>query len=129
MFGALLVDHLGRLWIATGDGLSSYDHGIFKRYTEKDGLPYTAIYTLLEDYFGVLWIGTWYGLARFDGRNIRVLSQKDGLPSNSISGLAKDGKGGLWIGTYRSGLAHLVDGHINILATLPSQNVLLSELF
>ena len=126
MFGPMLVDHLGRLWIATGDGLSCYDHGAFRRYTEKDGLPYKAIYSLLEDHAGVLWIGTWYGLARFDGRGFRVLTQRDGLPSNSISGLAEDGVGGLWIGTYGSGLAHLVDGHVSVLTErdgLPSSSV------
>lgn len=126
MFGPMLVDHLGRLWIATGDGLSCYDHGTFKRYTEKDGLPYKAVYSLLEDRSGVIWIGTWYGLVRFDGKGFRVLNRSNGLPSNSISALAEDGRGGLWIGTYGGGLAHLVDEHIEVMTEkggLPSNFV------
>jgi ligand-binding sensor domain-containing protein len=114
MFGAMLVDHLGRLWIATGDGLSCYGHGGFKRYTEKDGLPANAVHTLLEDHSGKLWIGTWNGLAVFDGTHFRTLTKRDGLPANAIAGLAEDGNGGLWIGTYGGGVAHMVDGHFSL---------------
>lgn len=114
MFGALLVDHAGKLWIATADGLSCYEHGAFRRYTERDGLPTNAIHSLLEDRAGTVWAGTWNGLAAFDGAHFRTYNSKNGLPDDSISGLAEDGQGGLWIGTFGGGLAHMAGGRFRV---------------
>ncbi|HEY0759232.1 MAG TPA: two-component regulator propeller domain-containing protein [Acidisarcina sp.] len=110
MFGALLADHRGRLWIATGSGLSCYEGGRFRRYTVRDGLPNDAIHSLLEDGNGNIWIGTWNGLAVFDGLRFHVFGTREGLLNTAISGLATDGQSGVWVGTFGGGLAHFADG-------------------
>ena len=110
MFGALLVDRHGRLWLATGSGLSCYEAGKFRRYTVPDGLPDDAIHSLLEDRNGNIWVGTWSGLAVFNGSQFRVFGTRDGLGNKAISALATDGRSGVWIGTIGGGLAHFVDG-------------------
>src|ERR1043165_5014759 len=53
---ALAEDRAGILWVGTQNGgLTSYDHGTFKTYMTKDGLPDESIYGLLRDHKGNLW--------------------------------------------------------------------------
>ena len=85
----LLIDHQGRVWVATANGLNLFtpETESFTRYTTREGLPDNAINALQEDAQGQLWIGTDKGLVRFDpGSDVRrVYDVGDGLPSNRFS--------------------------------------------
>jgi len=57
------------LWIGTlGGGLNRYDPrtGVFKIYSEKNGLANNIVYRILEDIYGHLWLSTNHGISRFD---------------------------------------------------------------
>jgi len=65
----LHVRNGGALWIGTyGAGLARLESstGVFRHYTERDGLANDSIYGILEDADGFLWISTNGGLSRFD---------------------------------------------------------------
>ena len=67
-------DHAGNLWVGTsGEGLFFYDGKKFMQYTQKEGLPANAIWSLLADVTGQVWIGTSRGLVLFDGKMFRMV--------------------------------------------------------
>ncbi|MFK7936167.1 MAG: two-component regulator propeller domain-containing protein [Saprospiraceae bacterium] len=57
------------------------DNFIFQRYTQENGLPSNAIYSLVQDSSGFLWIGTDKGLCRYDGYNFQEVN----VSSNDIT--------------------------------------------
>ncbi len=73
---SIYEDDRGTLWIATyGNGLNRWEKkdrdvhvGVFRRYSERDGLPDLVIYGILEDEDGHLWLSTNRGISRFDPR-------------------------------------------------------------
>src|ERR1700748_848857 len=53
----------GSLWIGTdGGGLVHFKDGVFRAYTQADGLTNSFVRSLLEDDQGRIWIGTDNGL-------------------------------------------------------------------
>ena len=58
-----LKDHLGFLWIGTGNGLVRYDGYNFVTYkhnpNDTSSISNNFITSVYEDKEGVLWIGTW----------------------------------------------------------------------
>jgi ligand-binding sensor domain-containing protein/signal transduction histidine kinase len=90
LLNRVLLDHAGSLWISTQDGLDHFDpaSGLLTRYTEKDGLPSTAVNCILEDSLGGLWLGTSAGLSHFDRRRgiFTNYTQADGLPGLDFIG-------------------------------------------
>ena len=90
LLNRVLLDHAGSLWISTQHGLDHFDpaSGWLTRYTEKDGLPSTAVNCILEDSLGGLWLGTSAGLSHFDRRRgiFTNYTQADGLPGLDFIG-------------------------------------------
>jgi two-component sensor histidine kinase/ligand-binding sensor domain-containing protein len=80
----------GILWIGTTGGFNRFDPstGVFRRFTDKSGLPNNSIYGILGDSRGALWITTNMGLSRFDpGTGVyRNFDVSDGLQSNEFNG-------------------------------------------
>jgi signal transduction histidine kinase/ligand-binding sensor domain-containing protein len=76
----------GVVWIGTWRGLDRVEHatGMVSHYTEKDGLPGSAVYGILADSAGMLWLTTNRGLARLDPRaeTFRTYDARDGLPAS-----------------------------------------------
>lgn len=65
----LYLDEKEILWIGTmGGGLNKYNPktGLFKTYTEKNGLPSNMIYCILADKLGNLWMSTNNGISKFN---------------------------------------------------------------
>ena len=93
------------LWIGTdGGGLYSWEKGLWKNITMKDGLSNEHVRTITGDWKGGLCVGTDYGLNRISGDSIHVYTEEDGLYDNIITNLCFDNWGTLWIGTLRGGL-------------------------
>jgi len=55
---SLFTDKEGRLWISTNEGLSFYYKGIFKEFTEKDGLKIISSLEVKQDKNGTIWVLT-----------------------------------------------------------------------
>ncbi|HEY9076146.1 MAG TPA: PAS domain S-box protein [Anaerolineaceae bacterium] len=79
----------GLVWLATEGGLNRYDPhtGIFKAYTEKDGLRNATVLGLLQDKNGFLWLTTNNGLAKFDPQTetFQIYGKSDGLQGNEFN--------------------------------------------
>ena len=79
----------GSLWLGTQLGLNHFDPatGIFRHYTEKNGMPNNTVLGILEDEHANLWLTTNNGLAQFDPRTkvITVYDSSDGLQSNEFN--------------------------------------------
>jgi ligand-binding sensor domain-containing protein/AraC-like DNA-binding protein len=103
------------LWIGTnGGGLYSYEKGLWKNFTMKDGLSNVNVRTIIGDWKGDLWVGTDYGLNRLSQDSIHVYTDEDGLYDNIITDLCIDNLGTLWIGTMQGGLARFNEGVIAV---------------
>ena len=93
---ALFEDSQGNIWVGTGNqGLHrvvDLERGIFKQYTEKDGLASNFITSQIqEDERGSLWFGTNRGLTKFNPGEERFYNynSQDGLVSNTIYTVSK----------------------------------------
>jgi len=121
---SLLVDRRGVLWIGShGGGLTRYENGQFKAYSESARLPLGSVQSLYEDAAGDIWAGTDGGglahIRNLPGQpdSVEVLTRKDGLAENSVFAMTGDGSGGIWIGTS-AGLNHWSNGRL-LPAALP----------
>jgi ligand-binding sensor domain-containing protein/two-component sensor histidine kinase len=103
---ALLFDHRGNLWVASGTGLyCRRTDQSWQRYALADGLPSEAVLSLLEDSAHTLWVGTEGGLGRLvkepaagDRVVEKVYRQRDGLAGDYVSSLVSV-REQLWVGT------------------------------
>jgi len=104
----LLIDHAGRLWAATYDGLDLFDPAT-SRFTvykaEKENATQVDI-DVNEDHEGALWIGTdRSGLQRFDPTTHQFTVYKHNtndpmsLSNNRVNSVFFDLAGAIWVGT------------------------------
>jgi len=114
-YPSLHVDHVGRLWVATGSvGLIRIDHPDADRpniltLTTMEGLSSNKVLTLTEDHWGRLYVGTSRGVDRLDPLtgHIKHYTTADGLVSGEIRTSFVDLQGNLWFGT-KHGLSRLI---------------------
>lgn len=106
-FAAFAEDHMGNLWIGTGEdgGLLRYRDGKFKRFTTADGIPPGWIISLYVDHAGRLWIASQLGgLNRIDdpmadSLHVVKYSTAQGFSSNNIRSITEDKFGRIYAGT------------------------------
>jgi len=104
----------GNLWIGGYGGLTSLDHGQFRRWT--DGLASNSIRSLYEDPEGVLWIGTYDGgMGRFENGRFTRFTLREGLFSNGVFQILEDSRGYLWMSSNR-GISRVRKNELNELA-------------
>src|SRR5258706_2450613 len=114
---ALYLDHIGRMWVATGqDGVARVDdpqadHPHVIAYTTADGLSSNGVSCIIEDKLGRMYFGTARGLDQFDleTKHVRHYTKADGLPSSAVTVAFRDRQGALWFGTDL-GLSRLITG-------------------
>ncbi len=110
---SILQTRDGYLWVATQDGLATFDgvhFTIFKKET-KPGMTTNDLTSLFEDRAGNLWIGTMGGgMLRFKNGEFKAFTRNEGLPANHVACFYEDQVGNLWVGTLGGGLNLLKDG-------------------
>ncbi len=95
-------DRTGRMWLASWEGIISYDGETFTNHTNREGLCRYRAFTILEVRAGDLWFGTvGAGVYRYDGTTFTHYTAKDGLAYDRVGWLTEDSKGTIWIGTER----------------------------
>ena len=102
-----LLDHTGRLWVATGNqGLLRFDQPSapapkFRQYGYADGLSSLHVYSLAEDSNGYIYVGTGGGVDRLDPdlAHIRHYTSADGVASGQVLAAYRDRTGAIWFGT------------------------------
>jgi len=80
----------------------------FRHYSQADGIPSGAVYSVAQDRNGVMWFGSAEGLVRYDGVNFKVFSHSpddpDSLPADQTYALFVDRDNRVWAGGVSSGL-------------------------
>lgn len=97
---SVVEDKKGIIWIATRDGLNSFNTKTqaFSAYTTADGLPSNKTSALRIDNADRLWIATGNGLSVLDPtrRFFRNFDMSDGLPTNEfndqVAATTRDGR-------------------------------------
>jgi len=99
------IDPQDVLWLGTMSGLTSYNRGLFKKFTTKDGLSGNDITALEHDSSGRQWIGTYNNYLTCREKNETIIYDKEsGLEGKRILSLLEDHSGDIWIGTDSYGL-------------------------
>ncbi len=111
---SLLMDHAGRMWAGTLDGLCQFgldgahvQTTITHIFTPKDGLGANEVIALYQSSDQRIWISTGNGLTVFDGRQFQNYTTAQGLTDNTVTFVTEDREGDLWIGTATSGVMRL----------------------
>ncbi len=92
----------GTMWIATTKGLTAFEKGRFRHYTERDGL---ASVTKIAGRNDRLWIGTSAGLYLLDRGRITKTPV-----SGRILELSETENGSTWVGAVEQGLWRIRQG-------------------
>jgi ligand-binding sensor domain-containing protein len=122
---AILVDHLGNLWVGHVGGLDLLNRTTngFRHFSsnEEDSttLSDNIVRVIYEDHAGTIWIGTGFpwieseeegGLNKFNretGKFIRYMSDPENphsLINNKVRAIFEDSRGIFWVGTGGDGL-------------------------
>ncbi|MDJ0711598.1 MAG: two-component regulator propeller domain-containing protein [Woeseiaceae bacterium] len=112
---AVIQDSDGFMWLATENGLNSYDGYEFRHFKRERGNPQALsndfIFAVAEGSDGSLWLGTnGGGLANLDRKSGIVRSYRhdaadpNSIASNIVRSVHVDNKGFVWIGTRGAGL-------------------------
>jgi ligand-binding sensor domain-containing protein len=101
------------LFLASFNGVYSYDGKTFSNLNEKIGIKNDTIISMLEDGNGNIWFGHISdnaknggdgGLWHFDGKSLKLFTIKDGLSHNHVMCMTEDKYGNIWFGTRNTGL-------------------------
>lgn len=106
----MLVDHTGKLWVGTKDGLNYFNREleVFKRYHHQPSSPGSLtnnmVQAVYEDKKGRLWVGTDDGLNLLDRdqgtfRHFYVSRGARNRDRNSINDILVDQEGLFWVAT------------------------------
>jgi ligand-binding sensor domain-containing protein/signal transduction histidine kinase len=99
---ALAVSRDDTLWIGTeGGGLIRHRGGVFRAFSNKDGLTNGFVRTIYQDHEGQIWIGTDNGLFRVSGDRVDRIDNTESMPAVAVHAIYQDHIGQLWVGGSR----------------------------
>jgi ligand-binding sensor domain-containing protein len=111
---AILQDHRGFMWFATGEGLNRYDGNSFLVYKNDPSDPGTLSHNFIRDVFedgeGYLWVAAYPVINKFDPRTERSTRYRhdpknvNSFSGDSVESITSDRRGHLWFATADTGL-------------------------
>lgn len=118
----IIRDKDGNIWLATDQGLASFDEKnetfyTYKKNTDKYSICDDNVINLYQDNLGVIWVGTFGGVSKFFPNNdFRVYrndpTDNNSLSSSSVCGIYEDDEGNVWIGTFNSGVNKVSENEV-----------------
>jgi signal transduction histidine kinase/ligand-binding sensor domain-containing protein len=112
--GPFLEDHLGRIWLATCEGLVELEpqpepgRPLVRRSIETQaGRKTTLMLGLAETADGHLWMASALGLLEFDGERLQRYTRRNGLVQDVLWSILPDREGNLWAGTGSAGVMRI----------------------
>ena len=88
----------GTLWIGTeGGGLVAMKSGVFRNFSQAEGLANGFVRAITQDRAGNLWVGTDRGFFRFDRGRLLRLDARDGVPIMPVRAIYQDRAGTIWV--------------------------------
>lgn len=108
---SMLIDHLGRLWLATARGpVICLEKEKAVLFGTADGIPDTQAGRMVEDGEGAVWVSFSNGISRFKDGACTSFGVAEGIPrGGGTTSIATDAKGALWfsrgsqLGVFRNG--------------------------
>lgn len=105
-------DHLGFLWVSTGDGLNRYDGYDFKTYKNVPGdstsLPINFTQAIYEDRNNNVWVGSYGTVSKYNRQKDNFISYELDKGPNVTTGFVnqifEDQKNRLWVATPQNGV-------------------------
>jgi ligand-binding sensor domain-containing protein/signal transduction histidine kinase len=98
----LMVSQDNTLWIGTeGGGLIQYRNGVFRSFSDKDGLTNNFVRSVYQDSADRIWIGTDNGLFQFRGERLERVDNSAAVPLLAVHAIYEDRGGGIWVGGSR----------------------------
>ncbi|MBI4746954.1 MAG: hypothetical protein HY774_00575 [Acidobacteria bacterium] len=115
---AMAMDHTGRLWVGTQNGVAFYNGRDWRRVSLPDEVNSNIINqnALCATSDQSLWFGTRdSGAARLQNGNWILFNTKNGLAGNNVNCIIPEagqpkGSGAVWVGTYGGGVSHFDQG-------------------
>ncbi|MFP4058922.1 MAG: PKD domain-containing protein [Bacteroidales bacterium] len=99
---SITQDSNGNTWVASEDGIWSYNGASWTRYSDADGLLMNDTRAILADHDNNIWFsynGGDHGLTCFDGSTWTTYTMADGLNQNNIVSLYESPDSTIWAGT------------------------------
>ncbi len=123
---ALFVDHDGRVWIASQDGLFCLANSeLQKLLTPETEVDYPT--ALAEGAGGAIWVAMNTGvLVKLSGTNAARFQPAEISSRSRFAAVCEDAHGTVWIGTLGAGLLRFRDGHFSSVTRregLPTDNI------
>ena len=98
----LTISRDNALWIGSeGGGLVRYRDGVFRSFSDKDGLTNSFVRSIHQDRTGKIWVGTDNGLFQVDGDRLRRIDGDERIPMVAVHAIFEDKDGGTWVGGSR----------------------------
>jgi ligand-binding sensor domain-containing protein len=89
----------GSLWIGSeGGGLVHFKGGVFRAYTQADGLTNSFVRSLFEDDQGRIWIGTDNGLFQMNQNTLRQVDTSPYASAFAVHAIIEDREHRIWAG-------------------------------
>lgn len=97
----IVQDASGVLWVATNNGVSSFDGIRFQNYTAKTGLAENLCTSIYCDTDGHIWVGHQSaGLSQILRDTILHFNEASGLSNNEVHGIIQTENGDIWVATF-----------------------------
>lgn len=98
---SMMVDHLGRLWLTGGKGITLFENGKGKSFAiPSSSESIFDAWSIYEDHTGTIWVGTYTeGLYSFDGTKFTNESKRLHLSARDFFSINEDNEGRMYFGT------------------------------
>ncbi len=106
---SVAVDHLGRVWVGTDDGLFVFENGRLRRVDGTAAIPALAVHSIIEDRDHRIWAGGSRLIAIDASEHEQEFKLPGAYSKSRVKKIFQSRDGTVWVGTV-GGLERLRDG-------------------